>query len=480
MAKAARDRHISNRVLEQRLLLPGQRRLDAPAARPPVPAPPASPPPRRAAAHARSRRNTRTAAASRRAAPRRRATRRTPARTAPAATASGSFAVERGDCVRRQLRRQRQGRGGRLLPRHDRRVRRHADDAERDFDAARVEQHAGERADRRLERQRRAADQAPARHLAARPTPAPSARAGVAPAKTSAPFPRTSRPDAARASPASPACSRPDAPSSAMTIDLGARDRRPARRRGDRGVENCSTGDACWMSSALPCAIAPSGSIRRTSAIRSRPASVCARAPPSAPHPTIAMNRHRSRLFINGMAHDVSQVPVTRCAASRQRCGREGRAGHRRIEGHRPRDRACARGSAARTWSMTGRIRRALDEAAAASSPAAQRRDRTRARAMCSDAGDAARPSPARCRPLAASTCWSTTPASAVRERRRHVGVGLAADNRHEPERRVLLLPRGASRAAPARRRLDHQHQQPGRRRTRSPAARRTARRRPG
>ena len=51
--------------------------------------------------------------------------------------------------------------------------------------------------------------------------------------------------------------------------------------------------------------------------------------------------------------------------------------------------------------------------------------------------------------------------------------------HRHEPDRRVLLLPRRDSAPAAARRRLDHQHQQPGREELRSPAARRTAPRRP-
>src|SRR5262245_46053502 len=43
------------------------------------------------------------------------------------------------------------------------------------------------------------------------------------------------------------------------------------------------------MSSALPRAIVPDGSTSRTSETRSRSASACATAPPSAPQPTIAM-----------------------------------------------------------------------------------------------------------------------------------------------------------------------------------------------
>ena len=69
----------------------------------------------------------------------------------------------------------------------------------------------------------------------------------------------------------------------------------------------------------------------------------------------------------------------------------------------------------------------------------------------------------------AGSTSSSTTPAS---DSSRNVAdMDVAAwhrCDRHEPQRRVLLLPRRHPAHAAARRRLDRQHQQPRRRRTRS------------
>jgi NAD(P)-dependent dehydrogenase (short-subunit alcohol dehydrogenase family) len=59
---------------------------------------------------------------------------------------------------------------------------------------------------------------------------------------------------------------------------------------------------------------------------------------------------------------------------------------------------------------------------------------------------------------------------------RRHVAEG----HRHQPDRRLSLLPRGDSAHEGTRWRLDPQHQQPGGEELRSSAARRTARRRRG
>src|SRR5262249_18627044 len=61
-------------------------------------------------------------------------------------------------------------------------------------------------------------------------------------------------------------------------------------------VLNRWTGDDCRMSSALPSAIRPSGSISRTSSTRLRSASACASAPPIGPAPMMATSDIRRGL----------------------------------------------------------------------------------------------------------------------------------------------------------------------------------------
>ena len=91
-----------------------------------------------------------------------------------------------------------------------------------------------------------------------------------------------------------------------------------------------------------------------------------------------------------------------------------------------------------------------------------------------------------RCRPTCAATTTSSgrSPPTVARfggldilinnagvgifaERRRHDARAVVGGDRHEPHRRLQRVPRGHSAPAPARRRLHHQHQQPGRERTR-------------
>ena len=156
------------------------------------------------------------------------------------------------------------------------------------FDARRIERKAGQRAKRGLERERarcRAHASAP---RAARRRPRRSARAARAPANSSgaivstAAIWRTHR-EAGFAGVLAPVAPGPRGRSRPLLRHCAASARQRAR------VLKLSTGDDCRMSSALPCAIPPCGSIRRTSPTRSRSASFCASAPPSGPAPMIAM-----------------------------------------------------------------------------------------------------------------------------------------------------------------------------------------------
>ena len=151
----------------------------------------------------------------------------------------------------------------------------------------------------------------------------------------------------------------------------------------------------------------------------------------------------------------------------------QGRPRHRRIARHRPRDRARARRRGRRASRSPGaakRICRRRGRAIESAGPGA-RRDAARRRARSYADVE---------RAIAATVGALRRPRHPgqqrrrrhLRRRRRHDAGAVVRGHRHEPDRRVQRLPRGASAPAPARRRLHHQHQQPGRQERLSPARR--------
>ena len=232
-------------------------------------------------------------------------------------------------------------------------------------------------------------------------------------------------------------------------------------------VLNGSTGDDCRMSSALPSATRPSGSISRTSPTRARPASAAGeRAAERAGaddrdgrHAWTIQGHRRLLAWLVDYAeaygwHCYGRIEGDR-AGDRARVPRSRDAGHdQRAQGRR------SRGAAARALG-----------AGPTCSPSARTCGTRPMRSASST-----RPSAA----SAASTSWSTTPASA--------SSPMSPTCRLDDWRQIIdtnlsgvfyCTPRGDSGDEGARRRVHHQHQQPGGQESVHRPAPPTARRRP-